>query len=48
MTTEASPRLSANGSAGCETHIGSTKRTRIEVELDGITGAVTEISEKPR
>lgn len=48
MTTEASPRLSAYGSAGCEIHTCSTEGTRIEVEIDGIAGAVTEISEKPR
>ena len=38
----------ANGRPGYEIHIRSPRGTRIEVEVDGITGEVVEVSERPR
>lgn len=38
----------ANGRPGYEIHIRSARGTRIEVEVDGITGEVIEVSERPR
>jgi uncharacterized membrane protein YkoI len=38
----------SNGRPGYEIHIRSAKGTRIEVEVDGISGEVLEVSEKPR
>jgi uncharacterized membrane protein YkoI len=38
----------SNGRPGYEIHIRSANGTRIEVEIDGITGEVLEVSEKPR
>jgi len=38
----------ADGRPGYEVHIRSAQGTRIEVEIDGITGEVLEISERPR
>ena len=38
----------ANGRPGYEIHIRGAKGTRIEVEIDGVTGEVMEVSEKPR
>jgi uncharacterized membrane protein YkoI len=38
----------SNGRPGYEIHIRSAKGTRIEVEIDGISGEVLEVSEKPR
>lgn len=38
----------SNGRPGYEIHIRSAKGTRIEVEIDGITGEVIEVAEKPR
>jgi uncharacterized membrane protein YkoI len=38
----------SNGRPGYEIHIRSPQGTRIEVEIDGITGEVIEVSERPR
>jgi uncharacterized membrane protein YkoI len=38
----------SNGRPGYEVHIRGNRGQRIEVEIDGITGDITEVSEKPR
>jgi uncharacterized membrane protein YkoI len=38
----------SDGRPGYEIHIRSAQGTRIEVEIDGITGEVVEVSERPR
>jgi uncharacterized membrane protein YkoI len=38
----------SDGRPGYEIHIRSARGTRIEVEIDGVSGEVMEVSEKPR